>query len=249
MDGMAFSAHHQIDRFLIRFEMEEADNKSTLNQREIGIIKFLIDHPDKSGPLGANMVVEIIEYLIETRCSFGYPEEVLPRLVRALKRDGYVIEDGKLRAMLPQEVQLAETENEFTTLLDQFGFSTAKGHYRQAVSAHARGDWAGANAQLRACIESLLDGIAAELLDDHATLTTDNKLTGLARLDPPFLRQSLNEWEPSGKGFVQGFRRLLHPEGAHPGLSNEEDSTLRLHLVIIIASYYLRRLQTRLSGS
>jgi hypothetical protein len=250
MDALQFSAHHQLDRFLIRFELEEADNKGSLNQREIGIIKFLIDHPDKAGPLGANVIVEIIEYLIETRRGFDYLESVFPRLVRALKRDGYVIENGTLRAMLPEEVRLAETEDEFTTLLDQYGFSTAKGHYQQAVSAHTRGEWAAANAQLRACMESLFDTMAEKLSEDPTKLpaTSDNKLTWLAQLNPPFLLQSLNEWEPSGKGFVQGFRKRLHPEGAHPGLSNEEDSTVRLHLVIIIASHYLRRLQARLSG-
>ena len=133
-------------------------------------------------------------------------------------------------------------------LLDQFGFEKTNGHYIQAVSAHTRGDWAAANGQLRTCLESLFDTIAEKLSSDPAELpaTTDNKLTRLAQMIPPFLLQSLNEWEPTGKGFVQGFRKLLHPEGAHPGLSNEEDSTLHLHLVIIVASYYLRRLQTRL---
>jgi hypothetical protein len=230
--------------------MEESGNKGSLNQREIGIIKFLIDHPEKKGPLGANVVVEIIESLVETRCRLDDLEREFPRLAHALNRDGYVIENSKLKTMLPEEVQLAETEDEFTTLLDQFEFLTAKGHYSQAVSAHTRGDWAAANAQLRACIESLFDTIAEKLVDDPVKLpaTSDNKLTWLAQLNPPFLLQSLNEWEPSGKGFVQGFRKRLHPEGAHPGLSNEEDSTLRLHLVIIIASHYLRRLQTRLGG-
>jgi hypothetical protein len=246
IDALAFDDDAEMTLFLIRFELEEADNHSYLSRRKISIIEYLRDHPDTIGPWGANVVVEIIEYFIETRCSYSNPLEVsFPRLARALKRDGYVVEDGKLRAMLPEELHIAEAENEFTKLLDQFGFSTTQGHFRQAVSAYTRGEWAAANAQLRACIESLFDAIAEQLLDDPAGLTTDNKLTALARLDPPFLLQNLNEWEPSGKGFVQGFRRLLHPEGAHPGLSNEEASTLRLHLVIIIASHYLRRLHAR----
>jgi len=248
MDALAFSSHAQIDSFLMRFEMEEADNGGTLDPRRIGIIKYLIDHPDKIGPLGANLVVEIIEYLIETQCRFREPEEVFPRLVRSLKRNAYVIENGELKTMLPKDLQLAETEDELTTLLGQFGFSTAKGHFIQAMSAHTRGEWAAANAQLRSFIESLFDSIAEILIDDKAKLptTSHGRREVLARINPPFLLTGLNEWEPNGKGFVQGFWNRLHPQGSHSGLSDEEDSTLRLHLVIIIASHYLRRLNTRI---
>ena len=137
----------------------------------------------------------------------------MPRLVRALKRDGYIIQDGFLKSVLPEEIHLAEQENEFTTLLEKFGFEITKGHYKQAVNAHIRGDWAGANGQLRTCIESLFDTIAEKLIEEPEKLpaTSDNKLTLLAQVNPPFLLQNLNEWEPSGKGFIQGFRKLLHP--------------------------------------
>lgn len=247
VDALAFSSHAEIETFLIRFEMEEADNRSSLDRRKLGIIKYLIDHPDKIGPLGANLVVEIIEYLIETLCHYQEPEEIFPRLVRSLKRNGYFIENGKFQTMLPEDLQIAETEDELTTLLDQFGFSTAKGHFTQAVSAHTRGEWAAANAQLRAFIESLFDSIAELLIDDKTKLpsTSHGRRELLTKLNPPFLLTELNEWGVNGKGFVQGFWNRLHPQGSHPGLSDEEDSTLRLYLVIIIASHYLRRLNTR----
>jgi hypothetical protein len=247
VDALTFSSHPQIEMFLIRFEMEEADNRSTLDPRKIGIIRYLIDHPDKTGPFGAKLAIEIIEYLIETRCRYQEPEEVFPRLVRSLKRNGYVIENGKLQTMLPEDLQIAETEDELTTLLGQFEFSTAKGHFTQAVSAHTRGEWAAANAQLRSFVESLFDSIAELLIDDKTQLpsTSHGRRELLTKLNPPFLLTDLNEWESNGKGFVQGFWNRLHPKGSHPGLSDEEDSTLRLHLVIIIASHYLRRLNMR----
>jgi hypothetical protein len=193
------------------------------------------------------LVVEIIEYLIERRCRYEEPEEVFPQLVRSLKRNGYVIKNGRLQTMLPEDLQIAETEDELTTLLGQFGFSTAKGHFTQAVSAHTRGEWAAANAQLRSFIESLFDSIAELLVDDKTKLpsTSHGRRELLTKLNPPFLLTELNEWESNGKGFVQGFWNRLHPQGSHPGLSDEEDSTLRLYLVIIIASHYLRRLHTR----
>ena len=38
-----------------------------------------------------------------------------------------------------------------------------------------------------------------------------------------------------------GLFNRLHPEGNHPGLSDEDDSTFRLHIVIIVARLLLRR--------
>jgi hypothetical protein len=130
----------------------------------------------------------------------------------------------------------------------KFRFDTAKGHFEQAISAYARGEWASANAQLRSFIESLFDSIAKLLTDDKMNLpaTGHQSREFLVKLNPPFLLTDLNEWEVGGKGgFVQGFMRRLHPKGSHPGLSDEEDSTFRLYLVIIVASHYLRRLDKR----
>ncbi len=36
------------------------------------------------------------------------------------------------------------------------------------------------------------------------------------------------------------------PQGAHPGLSDEEDSTFRLHLVLLTGRTLLKRLEARL---
>jgi len=40
---------------------------------------------------------------------------------------------------------------------------------------------------------------------------------------------------------MKSFFRRLHPQGAHPGLSAEEDSTFRLHLVLLVGRQLLRR--------
>ena len=233
--------------------MEEADRGGGIEPREVGIIKHLINNQDKVGPFGANLIVEIIEYLLDGRLNTSSwyhqndPEQVFPKLVYSFKRDGYIIENCKLKTMLPEALQIAETEDELTTLLDQFQFSTTKGHFIQAVSAHTRGEWAAANAQMRSFVESMFDSIAETLVNDATALpsTSHNRRELLTRLDPPFLLTDLNEWEPNGKGFVQGFWNRLHPRGSHPGLSDEEDSTLRLHIIIIIPSHYMRRLNSR----
>ncbi len=104
------------------------------------------------------------------------------------------------------------------------------------------GQWAATNGQLRTFFESLLDEIAIELDPAAAGLpNSENRRQRLANLDPPVLRTDLNEWSGDGKNFVNGVLKRLHPDGPHPGLSDEEDSTFRLHLVVLISRLLLRR--------
>lgn len=243
----------ELSSFLLKFELEQVapQGLGSKTSRVNALTKYLIDNPDKKGPFGANLIFEIIEDVISPNSRYAYPmEERFPKLVNALKRDGYVITgESSLKIMLPESIQLVEKENELNSFLDKFGFTTASGHLDQAISAHARGEWASANAQLRSFIESLFDSIADILIADQATLPSPghSRRERLATLSPPFLLPTLNEWEIGDKGgFLQGLWRRLHPQGSHPGLSDEEDSTFRLHLVILTASYYLKRLDHRL---
>ena len=175
-----------------------------------------------------------------------YPplETNYPLLINSLKHDGYIVENGKLVTMLPDVIDLPEKEDELNSLLDKFQFNISKGHLNQAISAHTRGDWASANAQLRSFIESLFDSIA-EKIHINSTLppSSHSRREFLAREKPQFFLTDLNEWVIGNNGgFVQGFWKRLNPQGPHPGLSDEEDSTFRLHLVILTASHYMRRL-------
>ena len=66
-------------------------------------------------------------------------------------------------------------------------------------------------------------------------------------VSPAFLRADLNEVENNNcnKPFIEGFWKRLHPEGNHPGLSDEEDSTFRYHISIVVALNLLNRLTKR----
>lgn len=255
INAFGFSTHAEIDRLILGFSLEEANCPGGIEPRKMGLMQYLVDNPGRKGRSGANLVFEIVEYLIERRLSPRHlwslpdePKEVFPRLVRSLGRDGYIIEGNELKTLIPETIPIPQTESKFESLLDEFGFCTAKGHFEQAISAHTRGEWASANAQLRTFIESLFDSIAETLIDDPRSVpgSSHQRRELLATLSPPFFLADLNEWELGGKGgFVQGFWRRLHPEGSHPGLSDEEDSTFRLQLVIIVASHYLMRLKNR----
>ena len=172
------------------------------------------------------------------------------RLVRALALDGFIIEWSEdygapplLRAALPDDVDLPSTDDEVHQLLKHFGFSTALGHLDQAVEAHTRGDWAAANSQTRTFIESLFEQIAHHIdpVAAAAAGSAENRRAWLAEKE--FLSKQRNEWTNDGKNYVNGLFKMLHTEGSHPGLSDDDRSTFRLHIALVTARTYLRRLR------
>lgn len=179
-------------------------------------------------------------------------QDLQARLVRALALDGFVLlweETGKgeqppsLRAALPNAIDLPATDNEVHELLGYFGLPVARGHLDQAIDAHTRGDWAAANSQTRTFLESLFDGIANHIAPDAAASagTSENRRAMLAKIE--FLSVHRNEWSQDGKNYINGLFKMLHTEGSHPGLSDEDRSTFRLHLVLVTARAFLRRLR------
>ena len=167
---------------------------------------------------------------------------------RGLARDGYVLtwddygRNASIRAALPGDIQLPEADDEVHQLLKFFGFATSLGHLDQAIEAHRRGDWAACNAQLRTFLENLFDDIARNVLpvETAASTTSENRRALLANVG--FLAANRNEWTQDGKNYVNGLFKMLHTQGSHPGLSDEDHSTFRLHVVLVTARTFLRRL-------
>lgn len=121
---------------------------------------------------------------------------------------------------------------EVERLLEKHAFTVPKGQLEQAIDAHARGNWAGANGQFRPFFEGLLDAIAARL-----SPSVGDSLRRLVSVG--FIQHDLNE-----RDFIQGLMKRLHPKGPHPGLSGDEDSTFRFHLVLLTARLLLTRFDT-----
>ena len=63
---------------------------------------------------------------------------------RGLARDGYVLTwddygpNASIRAALPGDIHLPQTDDEVHQLLKSFGFTTPLGHLEQAIEAHIR---------------------------------------------------------------------------------------------------------------
>lgn len=206
----------------------------------------VLDTLDGTMTLGEAVVREAVQLLTsEPR----FPRDIA--LGRGLARDGYIVsfdEYGrhpKLRAALPDEVQLPETDDEVHQLLKSFQFMTPLGHLDQAVEAHTRGDWAACNSQLRTFLESLFDDLAAIAAPQQVAQrhTSENRRALLAEIG--FLAADRNEWAQDGKSYINGLFKMLHTHGSHPGLSDEDHSTFRLHIVLVTARTFLRRLHFR----
>ena len=256
--------HSDIDRFMLEYGLEDtAGNRSfTMSRRDRtnALIAYLLKNPNDTTEESENLTDTIVRDLTARAIEraggatswnpdlFG---EWFPELSRALKRDGFVVSDRELRGALPESLNLPEADDEVHVLLKKFQFTTALGHLDQAITNHADGHWAAANSQLRSAMESVLDDVAEKLAPDPSLLPPHGhaRRVWLATgLGPPFLFPDLNEWDDKsrGTGFLEGFYRRLHPAGSHPGLSDEDDCTFRLHIVLLVARLLLRRLESRI---
>jgi hypothetical protein len=245
----------EFDNLMIQFGLEDridAGPGMPKQYKANALAKIALGEPDQmvETSTGEMSLVEAMirqAMTVPPRAQRGEP---WASFCNGLKRDGFVLVENdeerttELRRMLPETAELAAADDEVHTLLRQHGFATPLGHLQQAIDAHGRGHWAAANSQLRTFLEGLLDEIAERLAPERAARTASGhgRRALLASLDPPFLSRGLNEWRDDQKpGLINGLFNRLHPEGSHPGLSDEEDSTFRLHMVLIVARLLLRR--------
>ena len=246
-DLIADMSHSEIDKLALKLSVKhpifnfvpqgkQGPNKQAKANQLIVIAR---ENPSHETADGADLWDAIVEQAI----SYG-PLADYPKFVRALKRDGFDVgNDGTLRRALPEEAEIPQADDELHKLLDELGLATTKVHLDQSIKNHSDGHWAAANSQLRTFLESLFDEIAHLLAPEKASsgVSAENRRALLSKTDPPFLQQELGEWTSDGKNFVNGLFKRLHGEGSHPGLSDEEDCTFRLHLILITGRYYLRR--------
>jgi len=202
------------------------------------------------GKLFADAIVEkAVSYLPSAQAAFSWHEppplsDDQSALLHALDRDGFAVTDGLLRRTLPTAVNLPEAEDEIVRLLNKHRFAVANGHLEQAFANHSSGQWAAANSQIRSFLDSLLDEIAEKINPSVAGMPSGQpRRTQLAAQG--FLSRPLNEWDDNGLGFINGLVKRLHPHGSHPGLSDQDDSTFRLHTVLLTARLLLARFDSR----
>jgi len=249
--------HAQFSEFLLELApdliAQVGEEPLSLRKRLNNLIASLDKVPDRQlddGSLLRDMIVErATSYVPEARSWLG-EEKPLPPVasgfVRAAAFDGFTVTPGNIQSTLPTDIGLPEAESEIERLLQKHGMPVPRGHLDQAIDAHSRGDWAAANGQLRTFIEAMMDEMAVRLDTAAANLPTAHarrdRLSALG-----FFSADLNEWDSKGTGFINGLMRRLHPQGSHPGLSDADDSTFRLHMVLILARLLLVRFDAKAS--
>lgn len=129
-------------------------------------------------------------------------------------------------------VAVAEETSHLEEELTRRGWSDAAGHYRQALEAFSRAEWAGSNAQLRSVLEALLPA-AAE------AVTAKRPKEARAAIDVLRDKWSLAEGEYN---LMRGLWDLAQHRGSHPGLSDEEEARFRLMFVTSECRFLLARL-------
>lgn len=242
---------------------------NTVKAKGNEILNDLRFNAKRAGPYSSDIQIDFLQYLIddffERRSDYERgTTEYNPwgpsinfnnafiinhsELANCLKRDGYTVEGKTIRKLLPEEITEAQIESELVASLDKYGFSTSKGHLTQGIQNHSQGNWAAANAQFRAFIESLLVDISKVFVPENnaKTFAQAAKLL-VGSVNPPFLSVDLNEIpkDENSDSFVYGIWVRLHPDGSHPGLSDEDDCSFRYHISIVFANYLLRRLLDR----
>jgi hypothetical protein len=246
VDALRLQFQAEVDKFALEFGLEDVISGSSIKEKNVSIMRYLIKNFQAKSPNGTLLAQAIIEHLVLTRCQYCDPAELFPELVNSLDHDGYNLDRNGLRAKLPSELPLVKEENELINVLDRYGYSVAKGHYEQAVAAHTRGDWAASNSQFRSFVEEFFNRVA-EIMVPGSYSSSHQCQQALAKIG--FFQSDLNEWLDDGKGFVQGFWRRLHSQGSHPGLSEKEDSTFRMHIVIVVLHYFAKRLDAQQKGT
>lgn len=243
----------ELDYLMIQFSVDNfvthgpgLSKKNKINE----LLRFATEAPSHETDDSTNLWDAIVEESVSL-ANLERDEGFL----RALARDGFAIVEEpdddlfpskverRLQRILPEIADLPKAENELHYLLDELGFTTAKGHLNQAIENHARANWAAANGELRKVLENVFDEISVRLEPSVASAKPGGhpRRELLASRNPPFLLQNIGEWSGDGKNFVNGVFKRLHGEGGHPGLSDEEDCTFRLHLVILLTRLLLRR--------
>jgi len=238
--------HAELTRFVLKLGPEfprwVGSPSLSIANRLNNLIEIVDQWPDRpldDGQLLRDVLIEAAVGLlppVDPEHPWSEYEEYSPMharagaLLRALNRDGFTVFEGKLRRELPIDIDLPTTQSEVDRLLDKHGFAVPKGQLVQAIDAHARGNWAGANGQFRPFFEGLLDEIAGKVASGLG-----DSIRRLIAVK--FLSSDLNE-----RDFIQGLMKRLHAHGPHPGLSGEGDSTYRFHLVLLTAHLLLTRL-------
>lgn len=257
----------ELETLMLEWELENEVTAETINKKILMLKRFAIDNPDWTVTTISEMSLHaaiIREALVRHSNTMSVTDldcdPIWRKLEFGLARDGFSLckreeadLDGsywELRRNYPDidGLNLHKVEDEVSHLLLKHGFETTKEHLRLAINNFDQGNWTAANGELRKTLVSMLDEVAKRRNPtEYQNRDKEEQRREILVLgENPFLYERLNEWNSGGgkADFVHGLINRLSPEGGHPGLSDEDDSSFRLHTVLIALRLFLKRFDT-----
>lgn len=202
----------------------------------------------------------LIDKAIEVGRKERRAASLIDKLERYLNLDGYSLtythteglfdsrkEPSGFTISMPSFVALPESASEVEMLLQANGFGIAMRHLDSARENITQRDWEAANSQCRTFLEALTDAIADDLYGVDAAALQGGLPKRRLLADKGFLSRAKHEFgDGNGQAFLPGLAKLLHPDGAHPGISNQSDAMFRLQTVVVTARWLLKRHESAL---
>lgn len=248
----------ELDSLILEYDLKDVQSSGSIAKTLLNLKRFAVQNPhhpvmtDRGvRPLAAVLVDKAIQIAHNERRA----ESLLAKLERHLNLDGYAFDYAAVDGLfgprnqlvgftisMPAFVALPEGSSEVERLLDENCFEVARRHLNSARENITQGDWEAANSQCRTFLEALTDAIADNLYANESR----GRRSGLEKrrllAEKGFLSRDKHEFgDGNGQTFLPGLAKLLHPDGAHPGISSPHDALFRLQLVVVTARWLLKR--------
>ncbi len=213
------------------WEPEQYKNKEHLAQQVLYTLRYEV-----SEGTGADGALELARLVLVSGKPQGWRYDGAPwfePLKHSISADGWEFDEGsdEFVAAVPG-TQMPEEVTWVGSDLQRRGWTVAQGHYEQAVENFAAGNWAAANGQLRAFLESLI-----------RTAGGTSNASGAGQVQAAFdALDGAGHLIADEADFGKKLWKMLHTGGSHPGLSNEDESRFRLLTLTGYARFLLTRL-------
>ena len=252
----------ELESLLLEYGLSEAvPGRGSISKTMLELKKFAATHPDyvvQTEYGEKTLSVLVVEEAIRRFGRLGHNVEVWDKLERYLNLDGYALlkeagadwhgecqEITGIGLAMPEFADLPESSSEVDTLLAGYGLSVAEVHLDSTKKNIAQGNWEAANSQCRAFLEALTDGIADRLYPTESATRGGGLQKRQLLAEKGFLSREKHEFsDGNSHAFLPGLAKLLHSDGAHPGISTQHDALFRLQIVVVTARWLLKRVET-----
>src|SRR5437868_6721775 len=115
--------HTEMDTLMLRLQLDQLlPTGSNKESRANGMFQYLLKEPEAQID-GRPLIRLVVEEAIQIAMSKEYllKQGRFDGLLRAVERDGFVVQDGQLRPALPGNLDLPAADDEVHLLLNRYG--------------------------------------------------------------------------------------------------------------------------------